>query len=130
QAIAVLEALDVTGDHAGCGVPREVLDEVGGFEVDLVPGRDPVREAYPELLALHDRASLVSALRHQRDLRAGELAEGLDAVAVGLRPDQGTPGSAGDLPQPGPPPRPLAPHPREARREHHDELATLRSALA
>src|SRR5205807_8095932 len=86
--LPVLEAFDVAGDDAGWRMVDEVAEEVGALEVDLVSGRYPVAEADAEILPLDDRPSLMSALRDQRDFRAGEVEEGLEGVDVGVRPEQ------------------------------------------
>ena len=89
QRAAVLEALDVTGDHADLGLVGEVAGEVGELEVDLVARRRPVREADAELLALEHRPALVARLRDQRDRRAFEVvAEVLERVEVRVRAEQ------------------------------------------
>ena len=89
QRAAVLEALDVGGDHADLGLVGEVAGEVGELEVDLVAGRRPVRERDAELLGLEHRAALVAALGDEGDRRPGEVvAERLERVEVGVRPEQ------------------------------------------
>ncbi len=89
QRAAVLEALDVAGDHADLGLVGEVAGEVGELEVDLVAGRRPVREPDADLLALEHGPALVSRLRDQRDRRAFEVgAEVLERVQVRVRAEQ------------------------------------------
>ena len=89
QRAAVLEALDVAGDHADLGLVGEVAREVGELEVDLVAGRRPVREPDADLLALEHGPALVARLRDQRDRRAVEVvAELLERVEVRVRAEQ------------------------------------------
>ena len=89
EGAAVLEALDVRGDHADLGLVGEVRGEVGELEVDLVAGRRPVRHRDAELLALEDRAALVPALGDERDRRAGQIGAELgERVQVGVGPEQ------------------------------------------
>ena len=89
ERAAVLEALDVAGDHPHLGLVGEVAGEVGELEVDLVAGGCPVGEPHPELLALEHRPALVARLRDQRDRRALEVvAERLERVEVRVRAEQ------------------------------------------
>ena len=89
QRAAVLEALDVRGDHADVGLVDEVAGEVGELEVDLVAGRRPVAQGDAEVLCLEDRTALVPALGDERDLgRRQVVAERLERVEVGVRSEQ------------------------------------------
>ena len=89
KGAAVLEPLDVAGHRAGGREAREVLNEVGRLEVRLVPGRRPMRQLDPDLLALEHGAALVPALGDQRDGAAREVvAEHLERVQVRVRPEQ------------------------------------------
>ena len=89
ERAAVLETLDVAGDHTHLGLVREVAGEVGELEIDLVARRRPVRKANPDFLALEHRPALVSRLGDERDRRALEVgAEILERVEVGVGPEQ------------------------------------------
>ena len=85
EGAPVLEPLDVAGDRTGRLQAREIVDEVGRFHVRFVPSRRPVRELDADLLALEDRASLMSALGDEGDGLAGEVvAEDLERVQIGV----------------------------------------------
>ena len=89
EGAAVLEPLDVAGDHAHLVLVGEVAGEVGELEVDLVAGRRPVRQLHPEVLRLEDRPSLVPGLGDEGDGRPGQVvAERLEGVEVRVRPEQ------------------------------------------
>ena len=88
QGPPVLEALDVAGHGARGLEAREVVDEVGRLHVGLVAGRGPVGELDADLLPLEHRAALVAALGDQRDRLSREvLAEDLEGVEIGVRPE-------------------------------------------
>ena len=120
---AVLEPFDVGRDDADLGLIREVAREVGELEIDLVPGRRPVRDRDADLLSLEEGSALMTALCDERERGTGQIgAELREHVEVGVRSEQVCVAGGHELTEPGLERCTVLTRLGEARGEDHREL--------